>query len=256
RPHLEGVEFARAFRDLDVGDARPGRPAASPLGHRFDGLGAALQHRLDGAVLPVPHPARHAGPPRLPLEPEAVADALDMAVNEEVPREPHGLRSLKSTRFFQESGNHERRRRVLPFIRVYPWFMIRCFKMASGIRNILTMRGGAMKTNPGRRAVLVAAVSALAAGLPAGAAQPRGGAQQERVVYHINDTEGQAMRAMQYIANHLEVNPAAKIVVVTHAAGVDFLMKGAKSPRGGAYLDVVEPLLLQGVTFMVCEITL
>lgn len=113
-----------------------------------------------------------------------------------------------------------------------------------------------MKTNPGRRAVLVAAVSALAAGLPAGAAQPRGGAQQERVVYHINDTEGQAMRAMQYIANHLEVNPAAKIVVVTHAAGVDFLMKGAKSPRGGAYLDVVEPLLLQGVTFMVCEITL
>ena len=46
----------------------------------------------------------------------------------------------------------------------------------------------------------------------------------DKVLHHISDTEAQASRAMQYINNHLEVNPKAKIVVVTHAFGVDFLM--------------------------------
>ena len=78
----------------------------------------------------------------------------------------------------------------------------------------------------------------------------------DKVVYHINDTETQATRAMLYINNHLEVNPKAKIVVVTHAAGVDFLMRGAKTKNGNPYSIPVEELSLQGVRFEVCEITL
>jgi hypothetical protein len=78
----------------------------------------------------------------------------------------------------------------------------------------------------------------------------------DKVVYHINDTEGQATRAMQYISNHLEVNPKARIVIVTHAAGVDFLMRGAKTKNGNPYSIPVEELSLQGVRFEVCEITL
>jgi intracellular sulfur oxidation DsrE/DsrF family protein len=78
----------------------------------------------------------------------------------------------------------------------------------------------------------------------------------DKVVYHINDTAEQATRAMQYINNHLEVNPKAKIVVVTHASGVDFLMRGAKTKNGNPYSVMVEDLALQGVRFEVCEITL
>lgn len=78
----------------------------------------------------------------------------------------------------------------------------------------------------------------------------------DKVVYHINDTEGQATRAMQYISNHLEVNPKARIVIVTHAAGVDFLMRGATTKNGNPYSIPVEELAMQGVRFEVCEITL
>ena len=77
----------------------------------------------------------------------------------------------------------------------------------------------------------------------------------DKVVYHINDTEGQATRAMQYISNHLEVNPKARIVIVTHASGVDFLMRDAKTKNGNPYSIPVEELALQGVRFEVCEIT-
>lgn len=78
----------------------------------------------------------------------------------------------------------------------------------------------------------------------------------DKVVYHINDTEEQALRAMQYIGNHLEVNPKAKIVIVTHAGGVNFLIRGAKTRNGNPYTTIVEELALQGVRFEVCEITL
>jgi hypothetical protein len=85
---------------------------------------------------------------------------------------------------------------------------------------------------------------------------PKSDIARDKVVYHINDTEGQATRAMQYISNHLEVNPKAKIVIVTHASGVNFLMRGAKTKNGNPYGIPVEELSLQGVRFAVCEITL
>lgn len=81
-------------------------------------------------------------------------------------------------------------------------------------------------------------------------------AEPIRTVYHFSEGLEQASRGIQYIRNHLEADPAAQIVVVTHAAGVDFLMKGAKTARGNEYRGIVEDLELQGVQFRVCEITL
>lgn len=78
----------------------------------------------------------------------------------------------------------------------------------------------------------------------------------DKVVYHINDSDEQAANALRNIGNHLEVNPQARIVVVTHARGVDFLFDGAKDKNGNPYNIRVEELKSQGVQFDVCQITL
>jgi uncharacterized protein len=97
---------------------------------------------------------------------------------------------------------------------------------------------------------------ALVTGLLSGSVAAQGNQQVVRVVYHISEAGEQPSRGLQYIRNHLEADPKAQIVVVAHAAGVDFLMKGAKTPRGNAYRETIEELELQGVKFSVCEITL
>lgn len=84
----------------------------------------------------------------------------------------------------------------------------------------------------------------------------RTNAGPDKVVYHINDTSAQASAALRNINNHLEVNPQAKIVVVTHAAGVDFLLDGATDRNGNPYNIRIESLKSRGVQFDVCEITL
>lgn len=99
---------------------------------------------------------------------------------------------------------------------------------------------------------IASAVSVVA--LVAGCATTGGG--QDRVVYHINQGVAQASDGLRNINNHLEVNPNARIVVVSHALGVDFLMKGAKDKNGNKYEDLVEQLKNRGVRFDVCEITL
>ena len=78
----------------------------------------------------------------------------------------------------------------------------------------------------------------------------------DKVVYHFSSGLEQASDGLRNIRNHLEVNPKARIVVVAHARGVDFMMKGAKDPNGNRYQDIVENLRNQGVRFDVCEITL
>lgn len=80
--------------------------------------------------------------------------------------------------------------------------------------------------------------------------------QAIRAVYHFADGLEQASRGLQYLRNHLEADPDARIVAVAHAAGVDFLMKGAKTAKGNEYRGAIEDLELQGVEFRVCEITL
>jgi intracellular sulfur oxidation DsrE/DsrF family protein len=99
----------------------------------------------------------------------------------------------------------------------------------------------------------IVAVLAVLAGLSGCAAM---GERQDKVVYHLNDGLAQASNGLRNIGNHLEVNPKAKIVVVSHAQGVDFLMKGAKDKNGNKYEDLVERLKMRGVQFDVCEITL
>ena len=46
---------------------------------------------------------------------------------------------------------------------------------------------------------------------------------QDKVVYHVNDSDN-ASAALRNIGNHLDASPEAKIVVVTHSKGIDFLL--------------------------------
>jgi hypothetical protein len=77
---------------------------------------------------------------------------------------------------------------------------------------------------------------------------------QEKVVYHVNDYTV-ARVAMRNIENHLDAAPNAKIVVVTHGKGIDFLLNGAQDEKG-AYEPQVAGLKNRGVTFDVCRNTL
>ena len=77
------------------------------------------------------------------------------------------------------------------------------------------------------------------------------------VVYHIDDAETQGIKGLRNIRNHLDVSPQTKIIVVTHANGVDILMEGAKDKKNGIeYAPLVGALKSRGVRFEVCEITL
>jgi intracellular sulfur oxidation DsrE/DsrF family protein len=81
---------------------------------------------------------------------------------------------------------------------------------------------------------------------------------QDKVVYHIDDAALQATKGLRNIRNHLDTVPDTKIVVVTHANGVDFLFEGAKDPKNPNidYASLVSSLKARGVAFEVCEITL
>ena len=79
---------------------------------------------------------------------------------------------------------------------------------------------------------------------------------QDTVVYHISDSAEQALGGLRNVKNHLDTDPGARITVVTHATGVDFLMEGAKDKNGSLYAGPVAALKASGVNFEVCEITL
>lgn len=102
-----------------------------------------------------------------------------------------------------------------------------------------------------RSIFVIAAVAAI--GLSGCASTGANG--PDKVVYHINDSAN-ATALLRNVGNHLEVDPAAKIVVVSHAQGVDFLMNDARDANGNPYNISVEKLVAKGVTFDVCEITL
>ena len=109
-----------------------------------------------------------------------------------------------------------------------------------------------------RRDFAAALAAAAAVSLLSGCAGSGGGPDHgpDRVVYHLSEGTAQASNGLRNIGNHLEVNPKAKIVVVAHARGVDFMMKDAKDANGAKYEDLVEQLVRRGVQFDVCEITL
>ena len=77
-----------------------------------------------------------------------------------------------------------------------------------------------------------------------------------KVVYHMNEDLARAPQALRNVRNHLSVDPKAKIIMVMHAAGINFLMKDAKDANGNPFEVTVQDLKSQGVEFRVCEITL
>lgn len=109
-------------------------------------------------------------------------------------------------------------------------------------------------TTLARRALCIALLPLATLGAPA-LAQTGGG---DKVIYHIDNAAAQATKGLRNIRNHLDVAPDTKIVVITHAEGVDFLLEGAKDKNNPNidYGPLVSALVARGVTFEVCEITL
>ncbi|NWG87991.1 MAG: DsrE family protein [Hydrogenophilaceae bacterium] len=99
--------------------------------------------------------------------------------------------------------------------------------------------------------LLTAAAAALCLTTPAFAGDGNADAP-ENVVYHVNDSAN-ASAAIQNINNHLNASPKAKIVVVTHGKGIDFLLEGAQDANGNPYDARVQALKAKGVEFDVCN---
>ncbi len=104
-----------------------------------------------------------------------------------------------------------------------------------------------------QRIIFISAASAVLA--LSGCTTMDGHKGPDKAVYHINDSAN-ATALMRNATNHMDTDPTAKIVVVTHAQGVDFLMNDAKDKDGNPYNVRVEALKAKGVKFEVCEITL
>jgi len=80
-------------------------------------------------------------------------------------------------------------------------------------------------------------------------------AADTKAVYHINDSAVAGV-AMNNVNNHLNADPNAKITIVTHGKGIDFLLDGAADANGNPYNIKVEELMAKGVDFRVCNNTL
>lgn len=76
-----------------------------------------------------------------------------------------------------------------------------------------------------------------------------------RVVFHISSSED-ARGAMRNLGNHLQAAPGAKVVVVAHNGGVDFLLAGARDAAGRPFEEAVRDFRRRGVEFRICRNTL
>lgn len=100
------------------------------------------------------------------------------------------------------------------------------------------------------QSVLIALSLGLGCGASAQADEPI------KAVYHMTDGVEQAARGLQNIKNHLAADPSAKIVVVGHGKGIDFMLMDAQTPKGGKFEGLVSGLAAQGVEFRACNNTL
>lgn len=101
--------------------------------------------------------------------------------------------------------------------------------------------------------LLAPLIVAMAIGLGLSAPQA---AAQDKVIYHFDDSEEQALRALRSMRNHLDVKPETEIMAVAHADGVDFLFEGAAHSTGVAYAPLISDLIARGARFEVCELTM
>lgn len=111
------------------------------------------------------------------------------------------------------------------------------------------------RTLPPILAALMLSVAPMASAGPLAEAAGPSASAEEKVVYHVNDSEN-ATAAMRNIKNHLNAAPDAKIVIVTHSKGIDFLLQGAADKNGNPYEPMVQELKAKGVDFRVCNNTL
>ena len=77
-----------------------------------------------------------------------------------------------------------------------------------------------------------------------------------KVVYHINEGTDHAVALLRNVNNHLNAEPGAKIVVVGHGKGIDFMLDGAKDKNGNPFDASIDTLQAKGVEFRVCNNTL
>ena len=97
---------------------------------------------------------------------------------------------------------------------------------------------------------------ALAALLGFSSAAQAQATQQIKVVYHVNTDVNTVPAILNNIRNHLNADPKAKIVVVTHGPGINFLLQDAKDSQGREFSGTVSDLASKGVEFRVCNNTL
>jgi intracellular sulfur oxidation DsrE/DsrF family protein len=81
-------------------------------------------------------------------------------------------------------------------------------------------------------------------------------AQDIKTVYHVNSGVETAAAILGNVRNHLNADANAKITVVTHGSGIDFLLEGAKDSKGREFSGMVGELSGKGVQFRVCNNTL
>lgn len=79
---------------------------------------------------------------------------------------------------------------------------------------------------------------------------------ESKVIYHFDDAEEQALRALRSMRNHLDVAPDTRVVAVAHGDGVDFLFEGAGHATGVAYGPLIADLVARGARFEICELTM
>ena len=81
-------------------------------------------------------------------------------------------------------------------------------------------------------------------------------ADDVKAVYHINEGLEKASDLLRNVKNHLQADPKAKIVVVGHSKGIDFMLDAAEDKNKNPYSVIMEELAGKGVEFRVCNNTL
>ena len=107
---------------------------------------------------------------------------------------------------------------------------------------------------PSLRNIAQAGALGLAVLLSTGCATMTAG-NTEKVVVHINEGTDKAPAVLRNVANLLNASPNAKVVVVGHSKGIDFMLDGAKDPKGNPFEVTMQTLKARGVEFRACANT-
>ncbi|MGB3289693.1 MAG: DsrE family protein [Burkholderiaceae bacterium] len=99
-------------------------------------------------------------------------------------------------------------------------------------------------------------LSMSGAALPVMAQAPAaaGNSEPAKVIYHVNNSAGQALGALRNMRNQLDTEPNTKIVLVAHADGIEFLETDYKD--AATVGPLISGLAARGVHFEVCQITM